>query len=107
MSKNAKRRNEGGQPETTGLFASVKANRGLIVVGILVLAALGWGAISSRRTVPTSIAVTPMAPPPTPQYAANAPVKEYVYAGSKLLAVSEPVQPVPADVAVGRASYGG
>src|SRR5690606_10933252 len=48
--------------------------------------------------------VLPSPTPPT--YSANSPSKEYVYAGSKLLAVSEPLVPVPSDLAVWRLSTG-
>ncbi len=88
-----------------------------LIIGILLLVTIGFGAIVNLRN---SNPVNPVAenlvssrssslalqPLPTPQYEANQPVKEYVYAGGKLLAVSEPVRPAPTDLAVWRLSTG-
>ncbi len=77
------------------------------IVGVLLLVTVGFGAYVSRKVATTSASMMRSAPPPpTPQYSANAPAKEYLYAGSKLLAVSEPVQPAPNDLAVWRMSTG-
>lgn len=77
------------------------------IVGILLTAMVAFGAfVSQRSSNEYSAGRVTSAPMPTPQYGATAPVKEYVYAGSKLLAVSEPVQPAPNDLAVWRLSTG-
>lgn len=92
-----------------------KGNKALIqiglIVGILLFVVIGFGAFIVRENRPTSLAsgsrrTNLAAPLSTPQYNANAPAKEYIYAGSKLLAVSEPVQPAPNDLAVWRLSTG-
>jgi len=77
-----------------------------LLVGVLLIATLGFAAVG-WWTNETKLE-TALAPPPlsSPQYAANAPAKEYFYAGSKLLAVSEPENPAPADLAVWRPSSG-
>jgi hypothetical protein len=45
-------------------------------------------------------------PNPTPNYASNSPVREYVYGGGKQLAVLEPTRVPPTDLAVWRISTG-
>ncbi|MGH9948155.1 MAG: FG-GAP repeat domain-containing protein [Pyrinomonadaceae bacterium] len=72
---------------------------------VVLLAVAVTFAMVSRWNAERNISSAPQ-PMSTPQYAANAPAKEYVYAGSKLLAVSEPENPPPADLAVWRPSNG-
>ncbi|MBK9156405.1 MAG: VCBS repeat-containing protein [Chloracidobacterium sp.] len=88
-----------------GLHPLIKIS---VIVGMLLLVMASFGAYVSRResTHPDTSIPPMLMPEPTPQYTANAPVKEYVYAGSKLVAVSEPVQPAPNDLAVWRLSTG-
>lgn len=107
MSKNTRKRKNGGQDKPKGLWESVKANRALILISILAIAALGFGAFTSWRNSTPNLSATGgrlSPPPPVAQYAANAPAREYVYAAGKLLAVSEPAP--PADLAVWRPSNG-
>ena len=92
------------------LRASTKDNKALIKVGVIVALLLcvlvSFGAYVSRKAEFAAAGRTATAPLPTPEYAANAPAREYFYAGSKLLAVSEPAKPVPNDLAVWRVSTG-
>ncbi len=114
MSKK-KKRNKGNLILPSEKHSTVEGNKALIkiglIIGILLFALVGFGAFVSRQKpaeLPASgsRAGNPAAPLPTPQYNANAPAKEYIYAGGKLLAVSEPVQPAPNDLAVWRLSTG-
>ena len=123
MSKN-RRRNEQGLNPAKKQHRAVNGNRAVIkiglIVGILLFALVGFGAMASWRQFGSGgsppfkggvdavsadgVVLDSAQPLPTPQYAANAPVKEYIFAGGKLLAVSQPVQPVPADLAIWRPS---
>lgn len=104
-----------GGPESSGMAAKVgmESNSAILksmaVVGILLCAMVAFGAYVSRRPAPETGSVgrsLNQAPLPTPEYSSNSPAKEYVYAGSKLVAVTEPVQPAPDDLAVWRLSTG-
>ena len=80
-----------------------------VIVGVLLCTMIGFSAYVSHRAANESAALRtrsmiPPIPMPTPDYSASAPAKEFIYAGSKLLAVSEPVQPAPSDLAVWRLS---
>lgn len=113
LSKNTVAPNR-NQPTKTN--RKILVNIGLII-GILLFVTVGFGAfiqwrnsttnnIVSESLISSSRSSVPAQPLPTPQYEANQPVKEYVYGGGKLLAVSEPVRPVPADLAVWRPASG-
>ncbi|MCC7307051.1 MAG: VCBS repeat-containing protein [Acidobacteria bacterium] len=100
---NAKRPNQPAKHNGRALSKIV------LIVGILLAVLVGFAAVAARRDTTAELTATggrAAVPPPTPQYVANAPAKEYVYAGSKLLAVSEPVQPAPNDLGVWRLSTG-
>ncbi len=114
MSKNTKRSHQNtnaadkGRPAVNSRGAFVKSG---IIIGILLFALVGFGALATRRNstennVSESGPTASLLPSGTPQYAANAPAKEYIYAGGKLLAVSDPVPPTPADLAVWRPANG-
>lgn len=96
-----------GNISKSGKRGLVKAS---VFVVILLTALVAFGSFASWRRAETNPATarSPVAsaPLPTPHYAANAPAKEYLYAGSKLLAVSEPVQSAPTDLAVWRPGNG-
>jgi hypothetical protein len=77
-----------------------------VIVGVLLLALIGFGALAGRTGPAIGRAPAPPPPLPTPQYTETAPAKEYIYAGGKLLAVSEPVNAVPSDLAVWRLAGG-
>ena len=63
MSRKTRKRRIGDQSERVGIFASAKANRALIVVGILTLITLGWGAIANRRSATILSSSTATMPP--------------------------------------------
>jgi FG-GAP-like repeat len=93
----------------------------VLIVGILLLATVAFGAFTQWRNTTagktgttsvnadgtiSSVAVAPIATPVPPDYGANKPAREYVYGGGKLLAVSEPARVAPTDLAVWRISTG-
>ncbi len=100
----------------TNLVMSVRPNNArrarlnlAAMIAVLVLAVFGLGAFLNFRSPivqrsERSRAATLSSS--TPEYAANKPAKEYIYAGSKLVAVEEPTRPVASDLAVFRPSTG-
>ena len=116
MAKNKQRVGRGSSfgSSPSGSLASQKpSSRGIVFPLLIVVALLAtlvalatvarqYGEADPKRNAFTARAV----PLSTPEYAANAPAKEYVYAGSKLIAVTEPVQPAPNDLAVWRLTSG-
>lgn len=109
---NKKRTTTSHSDATVGTRSNASGGKAIIklglIVGVLLAVLVAFGAYATRRdsTELASGGRRSSAPLPTPQYAANAPAKEYIYAGSKLLAVSEPVQPAPNDLAIWRLSTG-
>jgi hypothetical protein len=78
-----------------------------VTLGVLLLVTIAFGALANRnQNVRPSTEPPAVAPDATPQYAAASPATEYIYAGGKLLAVSQASQPVPADLAIWRPSTG-
>src|SRR5688500_19447152 len=76
---------------------------------ILVAGVIGLGAFLNFKSPGMSkgrIAAVSAQPLPTPEYAANKPAKEYIHVNGKLLALSEPVNSPPTDLAVWRLSAG-
>jgi hypothetical protein len=107
MSKISGRRKNGNHADSPGIFASVKANRALVVLGILALMTLAWAAIANRRSANISSTSTTTMPPGTPPpMPANAPAREYIHAGSALISTVEPFRDPPNDLAVWRPSNG-
>lgn len=110
---NKRRRNQSSS-DGSGMGISAKAGKSAVIkigliIGLLLSVLVAFGAYATRRDTTESASGGRRAAPvamPTPQYEANAPAKEYIYAGSKLLAVAEPVQPAPNDLAVWRLSTG-
>lgn len=77
------------------------------VIGIFLIVLVGFGALVSRRNAEMrSSSAAPVLPTATPDFSENKPAKEYVYAGSKLLAVSDAGTAMPADLAIWRPSNG-
>ncbi len=78
------------------------------LLGVLLAATVTFAMVSRWNIERNTAHNAARAPQPltTPEYAANAPAREYVYAGSKLLALSQPENPPPADLAVWRPSNG-
>ncbi|MGH9946706.1 MAG: FG-GAP repeat domain-containing protein [Pyrinomonadaceae bacterium] len=109
IKKNRKKRTADRTPRVAATEPKPKKSPVLMIV-VLVMAVAGFGAVVSYRSISSPAAGSAAARPPvsssTPNYNANAPAKEYVYAGGKLLAVSEPMAPVPADLAIWRPSSG-
>lgn len=77
---------------------------------ILLLAVVGFGAflnfnspLISKNSAPVLV---PPQPVPTPAYSAANPAKEYIHGAGKLIAISEPTNPAPIDLAVWRLSQG-
>jgi hypothetical protein len=106
-----KKKKANGQRQHLTVTKSSSGNKTLIkvgaIVGILLCTLIAFGSYVSRRnSTKTTASRALTAPMPTPQYSANAPAREYVYAGSKLVATSEPIQPAPNDLAVWRLSTG-
>lgn len=89
----------GSRKSFTGLGA-------VLLLSILLVVAVAFGIVVSRSKR-ENIAATRSAalPVSTPEYAANKPAKEYIYAGGKLVAVSEPAN-YPTDLAIWRLSTG-
>ena len=86
-------------------FERRRGRRALSILALMVLAVCCIGAIASwRANEPKTTLLTPSSTPPS--MPANAPSKEYVYAGSALLATSEPFREPPEDFAVWRPSNG-
>lgn len=89
------------QPNISGL-RSIAA-----IIGIFLVALVAFGSFASKRNAEMRSSSAAVALPNyVPDFSANKPAKEYVYAGSKLLAVSEAGTPVPTDLAVWRPSTG-
>jgi hypothetical protein len=80
--------------------------KSIALIAILLATSVAFGLIAKWKNESTASLTFQPAPISTPQYNANVPAKEYIYAGSKLLAVSEPENPPPADLAVWRPSNG-
>jgi hypothetical protein len=81
-----------------------QSKRALIVLGLLVLTTFSFGAMTNWRNQPVASNAPPSGtPPPMP---ANAPAKEYVYAGSALISTVESFRQPPNDLAVWRPSDG-
>ena len=109
-----KKRRERKSPEAIHTESSSVGNKGagvklFAIVGVLILTTVSFGAFIKWRgtAIGNERAERASAPLllPTPEYAANKPVKEYVHApGGKLLAVSEPNR--TSDLAVWRVSTG-
>lgn len=77
------------------------------IIAVLLCSLVGFGALVQWNNAKSSTAAQPPAPPsPTPDYEANKPTKQYIYAGGKLLAVEEGSGSPPADIAVWRPSTG-
>lgn len=71
-----------------GPFARIIANRGLIILGILMLVTIALANVKSWRHLPIVSIALPVGSPPT--MPADSPSKEYIYAGSALIATAEP-----------------
>ncbi len=79
---------------------SRQSRRAFVVLGLMILTISSFGAVASWRSVPTTskaLALTTGTPPVMP---VAAPAKEFVYAGSALLATSESFREPPDDIAV-------
>lgn len=113
MKKRNKKRRASGSTVSSSQNPGPKdrsASRLILILLPLILASVGFAMFagwSARNANPGAGNSTEAAVPiPTPDYSANNPAKEYVYAGGKLVAVSEPVKPAPDDLAVWRVSSG-
>ena len=105
MPKNKKSDPRGAGAPESGMGTSIV--KPILIVIFMLCALATFGAFAGRRSPSSRTAVVTTAPAPLPagpQYAANSPAKEYIYAGGKLLAVSEP--PIPADLAIWRPTSG-
>lgn len=81
----------------------------VLVLTTFLAATFAMGSIANRRSEQNARRTSEPAsvlPNSTPQYHPASPAVEYVHAGGKLIAVSQPTQPVPADLAVWRPSTG-
>ena len=84
---------------------------GAAVMVILAASVVGLGALINFSSPGMTRGSTPITrasamPVSTPEYAANKPAKEYIHANGKLLALSEPINAPPTDLAVWRLSTG-
>src|SRR5687768_8814875 len=92
-------------PNSNGHGRPRKRNRATVnfavMAAIMLVAVIGFGALlnsrSSLRGVTSPASAQPMS---TPEYTADKPSKEYIHAGGKLVAVSEPANTPPIDLAV-------
>lgn len=116
----AKNSSKAKSTPSTAAKAEFRYNSGLVILGLTLILCIGVGAFAAWRnnndansdrslipnssTDPTAISAPILTP--TPNYAASAPAREYVYAGGKLLSTVEPERPVPNDLAVWRRSTG-
>lgn len=103
MSKKVKR-SSGEKKESNGFIMFASANRGLVLLIVMVLATVGWATLSNRPVVPILSTALPTGTPPT--LPANAPARDYIYAGSSLISTVEPFREPPNDLAVWRPSDG-
>lgn len=82
------------------------ALRSVFVLGIFVSVAAAFGMFAAWQAPNSSPAPAPTELIDSPTYDAASPAVEYVYAGGKLIAAIEAARPVPADLAIWRASTG-
>lgn len=90
------------------------SRRSYLILGLMILLIFTVGALASWRGFSNNLSGAPnsssnaaLLPVPTPPgLPADAPSKEFVYAGSALLATTEPFREPPADLAVWRPSSG-
>ncbi len=81
-----------------------KASHTLIVLGVLILVTFSVGALANWRSLPIFSNAVPTGTPPL--MPADAPSREYVYAGSALISTVEAFREAPNDLAVWRPSSG-
>ena len=91
-----------------GPAGTPQSKRALVVLITLTVLIISIGAVASWRRRPINeSASSPFSPPASPPpMAAADPAKEYIYAGSALIATEEPFRPAPDDLAVWRPSSG-
>lgn len=80
MSKSTRHSRQKNERETNGLLSRLSSNRPLVVLCLFLLVTIGWGAYSSSRGVAVISTTMPTGTPP--QMLANAPAREYVFAGN-------------------------
>lgn len=98
----------GVQPRATEKRSFVPSP-GILLMLLCVVGLAVFGIVTSRKTEEPAVASVSgrraARTMPSPEYAANKPAKEYIYAGGKLLAVSEPAN-AGIDLAIWRPSTG-
>jgi hypothetical protein len=100
--KHAKTKGGNKKAHTEETFHSWRA---ALVLGVMVIMIFSLGALASWRSLPVASngAMPSTTPPPMP---AEAPSKEYVYAGSALISTVEAFRELPDDLAVWRPNSG-
>lgn len=104
MSQRIKSRKGQGTTVSKGRSSAIGISAGLVVLGVLVLGTLALAGLTNWRSLPVSRAALPVGMPQ--QMPANAPNREYVYAGNSLIATSEPFREPPSDLAIWRPKDG-
>jgi hypothetical protein len=105
MSKKKNRKSGRQSGQTGSEVNNLKLTTPLIILALLLTTTVTFGAITYwRGAALSSSRPAVVMPSGTPDYSANKPAKEFIYAGGKLLATNEPE--TPSDLAVWRRASG-